>query len=227
MSANGSVYTSFGYSPQDIFVLSYVNSDYLYYYKYKSMAFKLIWKKPIPENEKFYSRSFISSKGEIFLQSFYDYVRVYDQELRLIRTLPAPGMIHGILHGGQYAVVDNLASHFVSKKLSVVSTLNLGKTHHHLDVPPGGVYDRNDMLGACGHHESRVAVVSSKKPYVDIYDQAGELYTIYTHAWFGVQGLQSGRAVLVSKHWCGLISSRNLSHNIICCGFFRIIISMN
>ena len=85
----------------------------------------------------------------------------------------------GLLHGGRYAVVDNYASPGVPIKLSVVSALDLGNIHHHLDVPPEREYDRDDQLVACGHEESGVAVWIRQRPFIDIYNPEGKLYTIY------------------------------------------------
>ena len=93
---------------------------------------------------------------------------------------------------GQYAVVTNHASPCVPIKLSVVSLSDLANTHHHLDVPEGA-YDRTDRLYACGHEKSGVAVTAWNKPFVDLYDPAGELYTIHMYiVWYDVNWLQWG-----------------------------------
>ena len=167
-----------GFGLQENFVIGDDNSPDLYYYKYKSGSFKLVWQKTVPENQVFDCWKYISPRGEIFLQCDYDSVSLYDQELRHIRTLPAPGEVSGLLHGGQYAVVTNHASPGVRIKLSVVSLSDLENTHHRLDVPSEGAYDRDDYLCACGHGESGVAVIARTKPFVDLFDTAGELHTI-------------------------------------------------
>ena len=167
---------SIGFGLQEHFIIGYQNSPDFYYYKYKSGSFKLIWQKTIPESHIYACFKYISQGGEIFLQSHYDKVYLYDQELRHIRTLPAPGVMFGLLHGGPYAVVPNRASPGVPIKLSVVSSSDLDNTHHHLDVPPEGAYDWGRSLFACGHEESGVAVIARNQTFVDLYNPAGELY---------------------------------------------------
>ena len=171
--------TSLGFGLQGDFIISFKDSPDLFYYKFISESFKLIWKKPIPGNLNFNCWKYTSPSGEIFLKYRIEEICLYDQNLNLIRKLRAPGMMIGLLHGGRYAVVTNHASSGVPIKLSVVSALDLGNIHHHLDVPPEGEYDRDDWLLACGHEESGVAVTVHNKPYVDLYNREGELGTIY------------------------------------------------
>ena len=179
LAVRGVAFLDFGL--QEDFIVGFLNSPDFYYYKYQSGSFRLIWQKQIPENLKFNCWKYTLPSGDIFLQLFLNKASLYDQQLRPIRTLHVPGIMIGVLHGGRYAVVKNNASPGVLIKLSVVSASDLGSTHHRLDVPPEGEYDRDDILKACGREESGVAVTVWNKPFVDIYDPAGELYTIYTY----------------------------------------------
>ena len=186
LPVRGAANLSFGL--QEDFIGGFQNSPDFYYYKYQSGSFRLIWQKQIPENLKFSCLKHRLPSGDIFLQLYHSEASLYDQQLRPIRTLHAPGGMIGLLHGGRYAVVTNHASPGVPIKLSVVSASDLGSRHHRLDVPPEGEYDRDNHLFACGHEESGVAVTAFEKPFVDIYDPAGELYTIYTcMIWYDIQ----------------------------------------
>ena len=175
--------TSLLFGLQGDFIVGFKDSPDLFYYKFKSESFKLIWQRPIPGNQDFDCYKYTSPSGQTFLQTYSNEVCLYDQNLSLIRKLHAPGTMIGLLHGGRYVVVTNHASPGVPIKLSVVSALDLGSIHHHLDVPPEGEYDRDDGLVACGHEESGVAVTVLNKPYVDLYNREGELGTIYP-LWF-------------------------------------------
>ena len=143
-----------GFGLQGDFIVGFANSPDFFYYKYELQSFKLIWQKPILENMQFSDFKYTSPSGEIFLQSHTDEVCLYDQNLRIMKKLRAPGSMIGLLHGGRYAVVDNCESPGVPMKLSVVSALDLGNTHHHLNVPPEGEYDTSEVVHACGHEES-------------------------------------------------------------------------
>ena len=184
---------SLGFGLQGDFITGFVNSPDLFYYKYTSGSFELMWKKSIKASflkhlftnvrhyreQNFNCIKYASPSGEIFLQTQGDEVWLYDQNLSLMRKLHAPGWMIGLLHGGRYAVVTNHASPGVPIKLSVVSVLNLGNIHHRVDVPPEGEYDRGNRLRACGHEESGVAVTVRYKPFVDLFNREGELYTLY------------------------------------------------
>ena len=167
-----------GFGLQGDFIVGYKDNPDLFYHEFKSESFKLIWQKTIPQNQKFNSRKYTIPSEAIFLQINPDEVCLYDPDLSFISKVRAPGFMIGLLHGGRYAVVDNKASPGAPIKLSVVSILDLGSIHHHLDVPPKGQYGRDDVLIACGHEESGVAVTVLMKPFVDIYND-GELSSLF------------------------------------------------
>ena len=171
---------SLGFGLQGDFIVGFEKSPVLFYYKHQTENFEVIWNKTVAKNLTYNCLKYASPSGEIFLQRYTIKVCLHDQQLSLIRKLHAPGTMIGLLHGGRYAVVNNEASPGVLVKLSVVPALDLGSVHHHLDVPPEGECDRGDELHACGHEESGVAVVVLEKPFVDLYNPEGELYTIYT-----------------------------------------------
>ena len=59
-------------------------------------------------------------------------------------------------------------------RLSVAPVDRLHKADHRLDVPTDGPYTLQDRLYACEPADGRVAVISGKKHFIDLYDNRGE-----------------------------------------------------
>ena len=78
--------------------------------------------------------------------------------------------------GGLDAVVDNYYSPSAKTdgiRLSVAPVTDLTSPKYTLDIPDAGPYSIEE-LHATGHEERGIAVISWKKPFVDIYSGPGE-----------------------------------------------------
>ena len=158
------------------FIVGYRNNPDFFYYKFDSDKYQLIWQKIIPDGLVFNAYR-LSLSNDIYMQRPAGEVCQFSEELQLMRTLPSPGYMIGLLPDGRNAVVSNEASPSTKTegvRLSVVPVSNLHAPRYHLATPDAGAYSREEELYACGRQDGRITVIARNQPFADFYDVAGK-----------------------------------------------------
>ncbi len=158
-------------------MVAYKNNDHFHFYEYIDKEYKIKWQKPIPEGRTYDDYKHVSHNKTIFVQSGLSEVSLFNGALELIRKLPSPGTMIGLLSGGRLAVLTDHASPGSATSpvsLTVAPVDKLKVPVARLGEPRDGPYARQDELHACGRADGTVAVITLNKPFVDIYNSSGE-----------------------------------------------------